>query len=312
MAKEFFHAKGKILLTAEYLVLLGAEALALPLNCGQSLEVETLPVNNGMLHWDAFTPKGLWFSAMLDRHDFTIRASDDLAIAETLAKIFSLAKQQNPHLFSQNTDYSFTTRIDFQREWGFGTSSTLLSTLSQWAKVDPYLILKNTFGGSGYDIACATAQKPILYQLKNGAPQAKEVDFLPSFIENLYFIYLGKKQISSKEVNHFKEKLKSYSFEKEILEVNDITHKMLSINDLQEFIYLISQHEEIISRCISQAKVKDHFPDFCGEMKSLGAWGGDFVLVATEMSFEKVRKYFIDKGLTTIFKASEIVYVNKN
>ena len=49
-----YKSNGKFLLTGEYLVLKGATALALPLKKGQSLEVENLDSNDGLIHWDAF------------------------------------------------------------------------------------------------------------------------------------------------------------------------------------------------------------------------------------------------------------------
>ena len=48
-----FKSNGKFLLTGEYLVLKGATALALPLKKGQSLDVEILDGNEGLIHWDA-------------------------------------------------------------------------------------------------------------------------------------------------------------------------------------------------------------------------------------------------------------------
>ena len=60
---------------------------------------------------------------------------------------------------------NITTKLTFPRAWGLGTSSTLISLIAQWAKCDPFELLFEAFGGSGYDIACATANSPISYQL---------------------------------------------------------------------------------------------------------------------------------------------------
>ena len=46
--------------------------------------------------------------------------------------------------------------------------------------------------------------------------------------------------------------------------------------------------------------------DFDGAVKSLGAWGGDFFLAASEMPFERVSKYFQTKGLKTVFKFNDL------
>ena len=47
--------------------------------------------------------------------------------------------------------------------WGLGSSSTLISLLSQWSGVAPEKLLSTSFGGSGYDVACATAKDAIIY-----------------------------------------------------------------------------------------------------------------------------------------------------
>ncbi|MBK8557148.1 MAG: hypothetical protein IPL65_15875 [Lewinellaceae bacterium] len=39
-----------------------------------------------------------------------------------------------------------------------------------------------------------------------------------------------------------------------------------------------------------------HFSDYWGAVKSLGAWGGDFVLVTSEKDESTTRAYFLDKG----------------
>lgn len=301
-----FRSNGKFLITGEYLVLLGAEALAMPLRLGQSMTVEKLPTSNDIIHWDAFTPKGLWFSTMLNKYDFTVRASDDMDAAKKLSEIFQVIKSLNPFILNEKCDYSFTTRLDFDRQWGLGSSSTLVSNLAQWADVNPYDVLKETFGGSGYDIACATCSQPIIYKLENDVPKVRKVDFNPTFAENLYFVYLDKKQISSREVNVFKEKTKTYNFENEISEVSDITYKILTVNTLKEFQDIIGAHEGIISRCIGKTPLKTFFNDFDGAVKSLGAWGGDFFLVASEMPFERVSEYFQTKGLKIVFKFNDL------
>lgn len=306
---EKFRANGKFLLTGEYLVLQGASALALPLKLGQSLEVNTLNINNGVIHWDAFTPKGFWFSAMLNKSDLTVRASDDMGKAEMLSKIFQVIKSLNPNILQEDCDYSFTTHLEFDKEWGLGSSSTLISCLSQWANVNPYEILGKTMGGSGYDIACATASTPILYRLENGNPVVEATDFKPEFSDKLFFVYQNHKQSSGKEVKSFKERLKTNDFSSEIREIS-VMSDVLSGHGLagfDDFCAIMERHEEIMGNCLGQSPLKTQFKDFQGVIKSLGAWGGDFFLAATNLPEIEVRKYFEEKGLTTVFRYDEIV-----
>lgn len=302
-----FHAHGKLMLTGEYLVLQGARALALPLNLGQSLEVTTINDRNGMIHWDAYTPKGFWFASIFSKHDFTVHASDDMDKADNLSRIFKAIKSLNPNILEDANDYFFTTRLEFDKDWGLGSSSTLISLLAQWADVNPYEVLRQTMGGSGYDIACATASQSIIYRLENGYPIVEKIDFRPAFSDKLYFVYQGHKQSSGKEVKSFKERAKTMNFSSEVSEISNISDELVRTSSFNDFCALLSRHEEIMSRCLEQPPLKSHYSDFQGVIKSLGAWGGDFFLAATELSEKEVKDYFCKKGLNVVIKYDDIV-----
>jgi len=304
---NIYHANGKLMLTGEYLVLQGAKALALPLKLGQSLEVKTIDIQEGMIHWDAYTNRGFWFAAIFSKFGFTVHASDDMEKADNLCKIFQEIKSLNPNILQDKNDYFFTTRLEFDSQWGLGSSSTLISLLSQWANVNPYKLLNRTMGGSGYDIACATASKPITYQLINSEPVVEEFNFKPAFSEKLYFVYQGHKQSSGKEVKSFKERVKTTDFSKEIAEISEITEKLTKIVSFDEFCSLLTRHEAIMSRVLEQPPLKAQYLDFQGVIKSLGAWGGDFFLAATELPEKEVREYFGKKGLDVVVKYDDIV-----
>ncbi len=302
-----FHANGKLMLTGEYLVLQGAKALALPLKLGQSLEVKTVDINSGMIHWDAYTPHGFWFASIFSKFGFTVHASDDMQKADTLCKIFSELKALNPNILQDKKDYFFITRLEFDHRWGLGSSSTLISLLAQWAEVDPYELLRRTMGGSGYDIACATASKPLTYQLINGKPVVEEIDFKPAFSEKLYFVYQGHKQSSGKEVKSFKERAKANDFSSEVSEISNISEELLMVTSFDEFCSLLTRHETIMSRVLEHPSLKSYYSDFQGVIKSLGAWGGDFFLAATELPEKEVKEYFGKKGLDVVVKYGDIV-----
>lgn len=303
-----YHANGKFLLSGEYLVLQGAKAFALPLKLGQSLEVKTIDIQEGMIHWDSYTPRGFWFAAIFSKFGFTVHASDDMDKADNLCKIFQEIKSLNPNILQDKNDYFFTTRLDFDSQWGLGSSSTLISLLSQWANVNPYKLLNRTMGGSGYDIACATASKPITYQLVNDQPVVEEIDFKPAFSEKLYFVYQGHKQSSGKEVKSFKERAKIIDFSKEIAEISEITEKLTKVTSFDEFCALLVRHEAIMGQVLEQPPLKSQYIDFQGIIKSLGAWGGDFFLAATEHSEKEVKDYFNGKGLDVVIKYDDIVF----
>jgi mevalonate kinase len=317
-----YYSHGKFLLTGEYLVLKGALAMAIPLKLGQSMIVEKCP--GASLQWNAYKPDGPWFSVTLNPETLEIIDGDDQSKAEKLAQILKAVKQLNPAAFKEGL--RFETHLDFNPNWGLGSSSTLIANLAQWANVNPYELLKLTFGGSGYDIACATAERPIYYQLVDAGsalrqaqgpkvvepvetptPMVENVDFHPPFSDHLFFIYQGQKQSSSKEIKAFLEKANPIDLQKDIEAVSEISHAVPQCQTLDEFAMLMQCHERIIARCIGQEPVQKRFPDFEGVLKSLGAWGGDFILAATKWDESQEKAYFKEKGLDVIFGYKEMV-----
>ena len=317
-----YHSNGKFLLTGEYLVLKGALAMAIPLKLGQSMMVESC--FDEFLQWDAYQPNGPWFSVTLNPENLEIIDCDDQAKAEKLIQILKAVKQLNPTMFEDRLH--FKTYLDFDPNWGLGSSSTLIANLARWANVNPYELLKMTFGGSGYDIACATAEGPIYYQLSTAesalrqaqGPKAVEpvetpiplvdpIDFNPHFAEHLFFVYQGQKQSSSKEIKAFLEKTNPVDLQKDIEAISEISRAVPSCQSLDEFAMLMQCHERIIARCIGQEPVQKRFLDFEGVLKSLGAWGGDFILAVTEWTENQVKEYFKGKGLEVIFGYKEMV-----
>lgn len=299
-----YHANGKFLLTGEYLVLRDALSLALPLKFGQTLSVETH--HGTSLQWDAHKPDEHWFSVTLAPQNLEIIHCTDQNKAEKLAQILQAVKQLNPKAF-EGKGLIFTTHLDFDPNWGLGSSSTLIANLARWADVNPYELLKLTFGGSGYDIACATAEGPIYYQLIDGKPQVDTIDFAPPFAEHLFFVYQGQKQSSSKEVKAFLEKTNPTDLQKDIEAVSEISRAVPKCETLDDFGLLMQCHERIIARCIGQTPVQKRFPDFEGTLKSLGAWGGDFILAATEWDENRVREYFKKNDLEVVFGYNDLI-----
>ena len=320
-----YQAHGKFLLTGEYLVLKGALALALPLKLGQSLQVSLADTNTHRLHWIAQQPDKAWFSVLFDTDTLQPISTDDPAKAEKLSSILKAVRQLKPTAF-HGGDLRFRTHLDFHPEWGLGSSSTLIANLARWANVNPYELLKLTFGGSGYDIACATAERPIYYQLSMSepalrqaqgpkvvepietlTPEVEPIDFQPSFADHLFFIYQGQKQSSSKEIKAFLAKADPIDLQKDIEAISEISRAVPKCQNLDEFGMLMQCHERIIACCIGQEPVQKRFRDFEGVLKSLGAWGGDFILAATEWNESQVKAYFKEKGLNVVFGYNELV-----
>ena len=208
---------------------------------------------------------------------------------------------------SGNMDVFFETKIEFPIEWGLGSSSTFIYNVAQWAYVSPFELVKKTIGGSGYDVACAQAMGPIRYHRADNKPQWESASFNPSFKDHIYFVYLGKKQSSMDEAIAFQEaKIEGRS--QIVTEISHLTQEMISAQTLYTFNKIITTHEDVIASALGYEKAKDlYFKDFWGEIKSLGAWGGDFVMVTSDREPSETRDYFTSKGFSTFIPFNEIV-----
>ena len=301
--KKTFYSNGKLLITGEYLVLNGAKALALPTKFGQNLIIED--GFNKQIVWKSFDADGtIWFENIITFSEIqhcTIPALQ--SERNTLIKILHESYLKNPTLIDNAEGYFVTTNLTFPKFWGLGTSSTLINNIAQWFEIDAFKLLKISFGGSGYDIACAQNNTPILYQLENGSPKVEKVIFEPQCDENLYFVYLNQKQNSKNAIESYYKKNKDNTIE--IQEISAITNAILQKNDFECLSQKLQLHENIMSNFLEILTIKnDLFSDFNGVIKSLGAWGGDFVLVISE---ENPTKYFKEKGFETILKYNEMI-----
>jgi len=311
MQDQFFYGHGKLLLSGEYFVLDGAEALALPTTVGQTLKVKYRQSYKPILNWKSFDHSGnLWFEGNFEFWHFKPIRPTESATEKFVANVLKAARLQNPHFLRDDMDVFVETKIEFPLEWGLGSSSSLIYNVAQWAYVGPFELLKNTIGGSGYDIACAQAMGPIKYVKFEGKPQWEAASFNPSFKDQIYFIYLGQKQNSQKEVEKY-QSLKIENKSELIPEISQLTREMINANELRTFNKVMKEHEEIISTALGYRKVKDlHFSDFWGEVKSLGAWGGDFAMATSDLCVKETREYFEKKGFTTVIPFRELIHSN--
>tara|TARA_R110002049_G_scaffold61155_2_gene163263 strand:+ start:2243 stop:3166 length:924 start_codon:yes stop_codon:yes gene_type:complete len=306
MTKQYY-SNGKLLITGEYLVLDGAQSLAVPTLYGQSLSVKE--TQDKLLTWKSLDDKGKpWFESDYELEDFdpvtkNTVSEEALAISVTLKKILLEARKLNPSFLNTSQGYEITTALNFPREWGLGSSSTLINNIAQWAQIDAYVLLWNAFSGSGYDIACAQNNSPIIYQLKNSRPIVHSASFNPTFKSDLYFVYLNQKQNSRDGIAQYRNK--EFNAFSAISQINSITQRILTCTRLSQFDKLIKKHESILSEILGTPTVKERlFPDFKGAIKSLGAWGGDFILATGNKT---TPDYFKEKGYATVIPYSKMV-----
>ena len=297
------------MLTGEYLVLKGALSLALPLRFTQKLTVtehEGIP----SVRWKSMIDTKLWFNTTLQLSDFQIAETNIPQISETLVQILETAKFLNPNFLKNSIDYQVTTFMDFDPAWGIGSSSSLISNIAYWAECDPFELNNRIFNGSGYDIACARSDSPIIFNLSEKQPEYRKSGFDPSYFRQIHFIYLNRKQNSKETI----QKLDLSGVNVNALSaISEITLEMEQANDLETFMQLMTNHEEIISDIIHLKPVKSlYFNDFKGSIKSLGAWGGDYIMAASAESEAYVRDYFNSKNLNTIFRFDEIAMFHED
>ncbi len=306
--KKSFYSHGKLLLTAEYLVLDDVTALALPTQKGQWLLVEEHDNSNQIVWKSIDEDENSWFETTLTIENNLITEpkndEEQNTVSKILINILNAAKALNPNFLSSQKGYIIEARLEFNREWGLGSSSTLINNIAQWAKVNAFELLDHSFGGSGYDIACAQRDTPILYTRTESKPIIEEVHFDPPFKENLFFVYLNQKQDSKESIKRY-QSLPLKDFDKAAAAVKEITSKIINCNTIGEFEELVNTHEEIISKIIKTETIKSQlFPDYSGSIKSLGGWGGDFVLATGHVSD---MDYFKNKGFTTIIPFKEMI-----
>lgn len=301
MTREFY-SNGKLLISGEYAILDGAEGWAIPTKFGQHLKVTAN--HKGLLSWTSIDADGhVWFEASYSLIDLRTISTSTVAISNTLLNILEQTKKLQPTFLNDYNGCEVVTELSFPRNWGLGTSSTLINNVAQWARVDPYALLKQTFGGSGYDIACAQNDLPILFKLKNKKPIVQVITPRVPFSDQLYFVYLNQKKNSRDAIAAYrKQEVDKTSL---IAEITKITKSLYRATSLKEFETLVNLHEEKLSTALKLPTIKETlFKDYPGSIKSLGGWGGDFVMVTGK---ENTHTYFKEKGYTTILPYLDMV-----
>lgn len=303
--EQAIHTNGKVLLTSEYAVLDGALALGLPLRRGQWLRVRTAS-SRARHTWTSRLPDGTpWFEGEFATGGMLLQAND-LKTGKRLETIFQGIEKQRPGFWNNQPYLSLETQLEFPREWGLGSSSTLIAAIARWAGVDAFQLLDDTFGGSGYDIACANSQHPVLFQRRQGKPSYVEVPFVPAFAKNICFVFLGQKQDSREGIDRYRSRGSGSAKLRDRL--SELTLLFLQARTAAEAILVLEEHEALLAETLGLPTAKQkHFPNFPGLVKSLGAWGGDFAMAISEKPIQAVQQYFKVKGYETVFGYEDFI-----
>ncbi len=293
-----YYAHGKLLLSAEYTVLQGAQALAFPTRQGQRLIA--VPHEKEGIHWQSFDLHGnCWFSVVFD-DAYAVMRTEDPAKADFLQRLFKNARKLGGKEIKQ---VQLSSYLEFDASWGLGSSSSLIALVAQLFEVDALTLFFKSTRGSGYDVACAQASSPILYHLKEPQKAFWEKTSLPAPFYEALFVHLNQKQRSLPEVNRFLQQAKDAEL---IKTISALTRAFLSVSTIGALQELIEEHEALTSRAVGLPTVKSSlFTDFRGSIKSLGAWGGDFVMALGEEG----TSYFSRRGYSTVLRLSDLLYM---
>ena len=307
MTKFFSH--GKLLITGEYVVLDQALSLAIPTKKGQHMLIKEFAEEPRTLFWKSLGDDGnSWFEQKFLIQKKTKfnnnsvicdpNAQNKNEVAEMLVRILNKAISLNVD-FLADKSYQVETRLEFDRSWGLGSSSTLICNIAKWAEVDAFELSKASFGGSGFDIAVGMMGGDILYR----SPLLWEgYVYNPPFKERLFFVHLNKKQNSREGISTYKTKNVS---SKILGAISSITEKIITCSDFNEFQKLLNEHEQIIADLIEKEPIKQVlFSDYPFAIKSLGAWGGDFILACGD---GQTPKYFKSKGFSTVISYQDLI-----
>ncbi len=301
--KKTFYSNGKLLITGEYTVLDGATAFALPTKQGQYLEIE--PNDSNGIQWTSYEADNtVWLEAEVTHGSVINNAQSGVSPeADTIVKILHHAHLANPEILNNATGFKITTKLSFPRHWGLGTSSTLINNIAQWFGINAYQLLADSFGGSGYDIACAQHSNAILYKVNGVNPSVTPFDFSPAFANNLWFVYLNQKQNSRNAIAAYREQRSD--IQAIIPRIDALTGAAVNAADLNDFASALEKHEDLLAGVLGTAPVQERlFPGFKGVVKSLGAWGGDFVLAVAK---DNPTDYFTKRGYETVIAYRDMI-----
>lgn len=259
------------------------------------------------LVWKSYDHQGkLWFEAQFSLYDFSAIESSNKEVSDKLTKLLKSAVRLNSEFLDKWNAFKVETFLEFPLDWGLGSSSTLIYLLAQWADVHPLELYFKVENGSGYDVACAGSDSPIEYAVTENEISYTPLEISFPFAKDLYFVHLGKKQSSSTSILDYLKRVKQRKLL--VQKISDISELIVEQSSLSDFEKLLEEHEDLIHHHTGFPKVKDIlFSDYSHTVKSLGAWGGDFVLVASPDGFEDTARYFKQKGLATIIPFSEMI-----
>jgi hypothetical protein len=118
---------------------------------------------------------------------------------------------------------------------------------------------------------------------------------------------LGEKKDSRQGVRDYRRR--GAPSKENISTMTALTKAILDSENFDDFNLLLREHEKFVSNYMGVETIgKSLFADFWGQVKSLGAWGGDFVLATSYRSANETKEYFQNRlGHDVIFSYKELI-----
>lgn len=295
------YSPGKLMLTSEYFAVDGALVLAVPTKLGQEFFFEEVSDEKSLVFWEAYHQNELWLKTTIDYKNWQIVETNISSSAEFILQTLQNVQNLSDIKFKHSDSYHLKTNLQFPSDYGLGSSSTLMTNLAEWAQINPFQLNSLSLGGSGYDVAVAHSKSAVLFQ---NQPEIhfQKIHFNPIFKNELIFIHLNQKQNSREGIQLYRSKEKNAAL---IEEFSLLTKQIFEADNLEEFSDLMTLHEKKLSLFLGIETVKEKYFEKCPVfVKSLGAWGGDFVLTC---KFPGFKDYFQGKGFSTIFEWNDLI-----
>lgn len=305
--KTYF-APGKVMLCGEYAVMSGVPALAFPAHKGQWMRVwDANFEGNGTLNWenkDLYGEK--WFECKIDTTHMQVISSSNEEVSSVLLRLLKAIENKLP-VFFDGKYFRVETNTEFSVNSGLGTSSSLIALMSKWTGVDAFVLQKEVFGGSGYDVACSLLARPVRFWLENNEPCWDHYVLNSDLTKDWYVVFPGKKRNSREALAEVKDRLNALASDTLMLmQLKQIASMISHAANTTMLEAGLEMWQAMLAGYLELPKAYDYLglkPVKGGLCKWLGAWGGDMILMNKTM----LNEYDADLNGFEICRWNELV-----
>jgi|GEM_PF-2498310 len=297
-----YHSNGNLLLTGEYLISQGAEAIALPLKKGHTLAVK--PIHGKNILWESVYNHETEIKVRFTSDDFQIIQTDNENSAKFIQQVLSKAMDYLPSL-SQLPGYHVKAYHDYPEFLELGCESALIANIANWFNINPYRFTRDISPGLEHGIACARSNKPILYQLTNKYPDYREINLNLPFKEKIYIVYIDHNSDLS---DRGKQTQEFHDHHEVLPKIREINKRIIQSRSLEAFENILLEHDNLLAGLLKEQRLQERiFQEFPGLIKPLNEWNGELNLVTWKGEKNELEEYFAPYNIQTIFSWDELV-----